>query len=796
MLKYFSIQGFYGFKRMKKNAFFLLLPFLLLTLLIFIVPIPEENYNNSLKILDRNGIELYEFLGKDKTRSQWLSFEEISPWLIKTTIFREDRHFYKHFGVNPFALLRAGIVNLKNRNIVLGGSTITMQVAKIMEGRRGKSILKKILEIIVAAKLEINWTKKDILSYYLNSVYYGNQLLGCESASQFYFGKSARELTLSQSAFLSIIPSSPSAHNPYKNFEIVIRKARTLIKKMYLKGWIKEEDYEIAINERVELKKPENPLLAPHFVFRILKEEEENIYNFSETKTTIDYHLQKESQNILRMHLESLKGKGVGQGAIIVMENRTGEILVWVGSKDFWDEESSGQIDGCTIKRQPGSALKPFLYASAFQKGFTPSSILPDIPTSFKEENKFYVPRNYSNDFSGPVRVRVALSSSLNVPAVHLLSKIGKSAFYSTLQSCGFESLNKGEKFYGLGLALGSGEVTLLELVRGYSIFARNGILIPEKKVLYYKKRDGSVESPPEKKGERIFDEKITFLISSILSDNYSRGLGFSENSPLNFPYQVAVKTGTSEGFRDNFCVGYTKEWTIGVWVGNFEGRSMKNVSGVTGAGPVFHSIMNLLYKRKYGEIPYGERSLDEIPKGIIKLDICPVSGMLASGNCEGKIREYFIEWSEPREICNWHRILRIDRRNGLLAGEGTPDKFLTSKLFLIPPPTFMEWAKKKGLNPPEKFSSLKEHEFEIVHPVDGAIFQSLSDLPKNYQSLRLELKTDITWKKVIWMIDGKFFTISSFPFRERWNIEKGIHEICAKLEDGKYEDRVRIFVQ
>lgn len=778
---------------------YLFISFFLIIILIFpliIISTPDIKNSNSLKILDRNGIELYEYLGKDKTRSQWLPLEEISPWLIKTTIFREDRHFYRHFGVNPIALLRAGFVNLKNRKVVLGGSTITMQIAKIIEGRKGKNILKKLKEFLLAIKLEIILSKKDILSYYLNRVYYGNQLLGCESASQFYFGKSAKELTLAQSAFLSIIPSSPSTHNPYKNFEIVIRKARTLIKEMYLKGWIKEEDSEIAINERIELKRPENPLLAPHFVIRILNEEDDNIYNLSEIKTTIDYYLQKESQNILRMHLESLKDKGVEQGAIIVMENRKGEILVWVGSKDFWDEESSGQIDGCSIKRQPGSALKPFLYASAFQKGFIPSSILPDVPTSFKEGNKIYAPRNYSNDFSGPVRVRVALASSLNVPAVYLLSKIGKTAFHSTLRSCGFESLDKGEKFYGLGLALGSGEVTLLELVRGYSIFARNGSLIPEKKVLYYKKRDGLIESPLAKNGKRIFDEKISFLISSILSDNYSRGLGFSENSPLSFPYQVAVKTGTSEGFRDNFCVGYTKDWTVGVWVGNFKGRSMKNVSGVTGAGPIFHSIMNLLYKRKYGKIPYGEKSLDEIPRGIIKLGICPVSGMLASEYCEGKISEYFIEGSEPREICNWHTVLRIDRRNGLLAGEGTPDKFVTGKLFLIPPPTFMEWAKKRGLNPPEKFSSLKEHEFEIVHPVDGAIFQSLPDLPKNYQSLRLELKTDITWEKVIWMVDGKFFTISSFPFRERWNIEKGMHEICAKLENGKYKDRVRIFVQ
>jgi len=781
---------------MKKNAFLIFLLILVFFLSIYLIPIPEKNCKNSLKVLDRNGMELYEFLGKEKAHFQWLSFEEISPWLLKTTIFREDRYFYKHFGVNPLSLLRAGTVNLKNRKFMLGGSTITMQVAKIMEGRKGKNILKKIKEILLAIKLEILWSKKNIISYYLNRVYYGNQLFGCESASQFYFGKSAKELTLAQSAFLSVIPSSPSSLNPYKNLSKLEKKAKSLIKEMYLKGWISREDYEIAMAERIEIKKPFNPLLAPHFVFRILKEEEENLYNYSEIKTTIDYYLQKEAQNILKMHLKNLKEKGVSQGAIIVMENKTGEILVWIGSKDFWDEESSGQIDGCIIKRQPGSALKPFLYAVSFEKGFTPSTILPDIPTSFKEGNKLYVPRNYTYDFSGPVRLRVALASSLNVPAVYVLSKVGRPLFYKELLSCGFESLERGDRFYGLGLALGSGEVTLLELVRGYSAFARRGILMREKKVISYKRGDGSIELPKEIKGRRIFDEKVCFLITSILSDNYSRGLGFRENSPLNFPYQVAVKTGTSEGFRDNFCIGYTRDWTVGVWVGNFEGDSMKNVAGVTGAGPIFHSIMDLLQKRKYGKIPYGEKIFEEIPKGIVKLEVCNLSGMLPSLNCEGRISEYFIEGTEPKELCNWHRAEKIDIRNGLIAGEWTPKKFVKEKIFIFPPPLFTEWAISKGVIPPKRISNLKEHDFKIVNPVDGSIFQTLPDLPENYQSIRLELRTDITSKKVIWYVDDKILAVSSFPFKERWQIERGTHEIIARLEDGKYEDKVRIYVQ
>ncbi len=780
----------------KKLIYFLILIFPILFFFV-IYDIPEMKNTGSLKILDRNGIELYEYLGEDKIRSHWLTFDEISPWLVKTTVFREDKYFFLHPGINPYAILRAGIVNLKSRKFVLGGSTITMQVAKMMRSRRGKNLIDKLKEILLALKLEMRFSKKDILTYYLNRIYYGNQLLGCESASQYYFGKSAMELTLAQSAFLSVITSSPSFLNPYKNFQGVEQKARKLIYEMFKNRLISKENYDIAISEKIEMKKPENPILAPHFVFRILKEEEENIYHLSEIKTTLDYRLQKEVQDLLRVHLKSLKDKGVNQGAILVMDNRTGEWLVWVGSKDFWEDESFGKIDGCLVKRQPGSALKPFLYAEAFGKGFDPSSILPDIPVKFREEGRFYAPRNYSNNYSGPVRARVALSSSLNVPAVYLLSKIGEFSFYSALRACGIESLNKGERFYGLGLALGSGEVTLYELVRAYSIFPRKGVLFPEKKIIYYKDKDRNTEFPPPKNGKRVFDEKIAFLISSILSDNFSRTLGFSENSPLQFPYQVAVKTGTSEGFRDNFCIGYTKEWTVGVWVGNFEGKSMKGVSGVTGAGPLFHAVVNLLYKKKYGKIPYGERGLDEIPEGIIQLDICAVSGSLPSKDCEGKIKEYFIEGFEPTEICNWHRVVEIDSRNGLLASEWTSAKFRKAKLFLSPPPIYMEWARKMGFSlPPDRISDLKEGQFKIVSPVNGSIYQTLPDLPKNYQTVKLEVRTDILWGRVIWRINGKVLGAFPYPFTTRWNVERGFHEIIAEMEDGKYSDRVRVYVQ
>jgi penicillin-binding protein 1C len=770
---------------------------LLLLAAVLLTPMPSLRPDSSLRILDRHGVELYEFTGPAKNRRHRLSLDEISPWLVRTTLFREDRHFNRHPGVNPWTLLRAAVVNARHGRIVLGGSTITMQLARILAPRQRRSFGAKLHEILLALKLDKKLSKREILDLYLNRLYYGNQLFGCEAASRFYFGCGAHDLTLAQAAFLAVIPSSPSRLNPWRYPRATEAQARRLMEQMRAENWIRAEDFELARQERIETVRPDNPILAPHFVFRLLKEEEAGLYGMAEVRTTLDADLQRESRDTLRACLEGLSRRFVRQGAVLALDNRSGEWLVWVGSVDFWDEENGGQIDGASIRRQPGSALKPFLYAEAMRTGLTPASILPDIPLTFREDGKSYVPRNYSSGFSGPQRARVSLASSLNVPAVYLLSRLGTGRFQRALQDVGFASLDRGDRFYGLGLALGSGEVTLAELVKAYAVLARLGQDLPERKVISWRTGDGRIVEPRRPPATRRIDERSAWLTTSILSDNTARGLGFGEETPLQFPYQVAVKTGTSEGYRDNVCVGYTRDFTVGIWVGNFEGRSMHGVSGVTGAGPVFHAVMNLLYRRLLGRIPYGEHSLDAPPPGMVRLEVCPLSGLLAGPDCDGRISEWFDEEHVPKQVCDWHQRLEIDRRNDLLATERTPRAERETRRFVKPPAMFLKWARQQGLPlPPARPSALGEHEFAISFPVNGSIFQTLPDLPARCQTIRLELRTSLRNGTVQWLVDGRPLARTPWPYATRWPIRRGEHEIAARSTDGKLHDRVRVMVQ
>ncbi len=762
-----------------------------------LTPMPAIRPAGSLRVLDRHGNELYEFTGASRGRSRPLTLDEISPWLVKATLFREDRHFHTHPGVNPGALLRAAAVNLRHGRIVLGGSTISMQLARILAPRRQRSLGAKLGEALLALKIGWKMPRREILGLYLNRLYYGNQLFGCEAAARFYFGCSARDLTLAQAARLAVIPSSPARFDPWRRPGALEVAARRMLQRMRAAGWIDSSQFTVAAQERVETVRPDNPILAPHFVFRILQDEEERLPGMSEVRTSLDADLQREARDTLRASLEGLAHRGVRQGAVLALDNRSGEWLAWVGSADFWDDTRGGQIDGASIRRQPGSALKPFLYAAAMGGGLTPATLLPDLPLTFREDGRSYVPRNYTSSFSGPQRARVCLGSSLNVPAVWLLSRTGTSRFHRSLLNLGFASLNRGDRFYGLGLALGSGEVTLAELVRAYAMLARRGLAAPDRKVLQWRTSDGRAWAPRLPPPRRLLDERDAWLVTSILADDNARGLGFGEETPLRFPYQVAVKTGTSEGYRDNVCVGCTRDFTVGVWVGNFEGRSMHNVSGVTGAGPVFHAVMNLLYRRLLGRIPYGERSLGDPPAGIERREICPLSGLLAGPDCDGRVGEWFVAEHAPRQVCGWHQRLDIDARNGMLATPRTPPQARQSRLFVQYPAMYLAWARQQGLpHPPARPSPLGEHEFAISYPGDGAIFQSLPDLPPRHQTIRLELRTSLRAGSVQWLVDGHPFARARFPFSVRWPIGKGSHEITARSGDGSLQDRVRVMVQ
>ncbi|MEW6253919.1 MAG: penicillin-binding transpeptidase domain-containing protein, partial [Planctomycetota bacterium] len=449
---------------------------------------------------------------------------------------------------------------------------------------------------------------------------YGNQLVGCEAAARMYFGKPARDLSLAESAYLAVLPRAPSVFNPYRSRTRVVSRQRALIDALSRAGAIGADERERALSEELVILERRSTFAAPHFVDMLQPRRAGGVL-----VTTLDAALQAEAERLVAAHLAMLAEHNVTNAAAVIVENATGEILALVGSGDFFDERTGGQVNGATARRQPGSTLKPFVYAVALESGFTAASVLPDVPLAFPTPGGEYAPQNYDRRFRGPVRARAALANSLNVPAVQLLSDLGVPRVLGALREMGFASLDASAEHYGLGLTLGGGEVTLLELAGAYAMLARGGVALP----LSLIKR----ESAP--KGRRVIAAATAFIVADILADDGARRQSFGEDSPLDLGFRVAAKTGTSKNFRDNWTVGFTRDFTVAVWAGNFDADPMRGVSGITGAGPLFRDLMTMLAHEK-------RPAWIERPDGIVTRAVCPLSGTAPGPHCPTAIEELF----------------------------------------------------------------------------------------------------------------------------------------------------------
>lgn len=616
------------------------------------IPFPQEAFKPapiiSLRILDRNGILLREVLSDEEGRSRWVSFEDIPQEIILATLAAEDSHFYKHIGVDLKATLRAIIQNIRAGKIISGGSTITQQVVKNIY-HFPRNWFWKIVEMWYALRLEISLSKEEILTQYLNRLSYGNQIFGVNAASWFYFDKPLSHLSLAEAAFLAGLPRGPSIYNPYQHFSRAKKRQREILRRMLNKKMITEKEYKRALKEPLKLVDPQIAFRSPHFCnFILAKISLKDRQNICSIRTTLDFQLQKDIEALLKSYVRSLKEWEITNAAALVMDNESGEILSFVGSADFFDSSHQGQVNGVTSLRQPGSTLKPFTYALAIDQGMTAATLIEDTQIHIRVGGVEYLPKNYDGKFHGLVRLREALACSYNVSAIRVLEKIGVDSLLRKLKELGFTSLNREANYYGLGLTLGNGEVTLLELVRAYSTLARGGIFKREKLFLEIKDIRGKRKPLPDLPSVRVFSPQVSYIITNILADRDARIPAFGEDSCLNLPFPCAVKTGTSGNFRDNWTIGYTPHYTVGVWVGNFDGKPMKNVSGISGAGPLFRDIMLLLEKKEK-----REKIHFPIPEELVKVYICPRSGMLATSSCPGKIKEIFIKGTEPEKVCN-----------------------------------------------------------------------------------------------------------------------------------------------
>jgi penicillin-binding protein 1C len=617
------------------------------------IPFPREVLEPasvvSLRVLDRNGDLLREVLSDEEGRSRWVSLPEIPQNVILATLAAEDSRFYEHPGVDIRAIARATVQNIRARKVVSGGSTLTQQVIKNVY-HFPRNWFGKILEIWYALRLEISRSKDEIITQYLNRVPYGNQTFGINAASWLYFDKPPSHLSLAEAAFLAGLPRGPSLYNPYRHRLRAKKRQREVLRRMLHKGMITQQDYRKALKEPLNLIAPERSFRAPHFcdliLSRISPKERKNI---SSIRTTLDFELQKDVEVLVKNYVKSLKKWDVTNAAVLIMDNQSGEILCLVGSVDFFDSEHSSQVNGAVSLRQPGSTLKPFTYGLALEEGMTPATLILDTEIRIRSKGSDYVPRNYDGKYHGWVRLREALACSYNVSAVRVLQKIGVDSLLHRLKKLGFASLDQGASYYGLGLTLGGGEVTLLELTRAYSTLGRGGLFKKEKLFLEIKDIQGGAKPFPNSPLVRVFSPEISYIITHILADRDARIPAFGEGSVLSLPFPCAVKTGTSGNFRDNWTIGYTPDYTVGVWVGNFDGSPMQNVSGVSGAGPLFRDIMLLLEKRK--KWPNYEFT---IPEGLVKVHVCPQSGDLVGSFCPGKIKEIFIKETEPTEVCSF----------------------------------------------------------------------------------------------------------------------------------------------
>ncbi|MGB9707363.1 MAG: transglycosylase domain-containing protein [Microgenomates group bacterium] len=630
----------------------------------------------STVFLDKDGKILFEIY-KDKNRIP-ISLNQIPDYLKKATIAIEDKNFYKHSGISQTGILRA-FINITLGKGLQGGSTITQQLIKNVILGPERSLSRKIKEMILALEVERRYTKDEILQMYLNEAPYGGTFWGVGSAAKGYFGKEVKDLNLVEAAFLAGLPQSPSIYSPFigKN-DLWKKRTIDVLRRMREDGYITKNQEKRAIDDLEKLKFTTLKLAinAPHFVFYV-KDQIEKKFGAKlldtgvKISTTLSLKVQEIAQKIVKEEIEKLKKYNVTNGAVVVLDAKTGNILAMVGSYDYNDKKY-GNFNAALGLRQPGSTVKPITYAVAFEKGYTPSTVIMDVKTEFTSGNpneKPYIPENYDGKFRGPIQIRFALGNSINIPAVKMLAMIGIKDFLQKAYDMGLTQFAPNEenlKRFGLSITLGGGETTLLDLTSAFSVFANGGVKKEinafteikdyKNKIIFKQVRDSE---------NKIISPEVAFLISHILSDNNARIDVFGPNSYLKIPGKtVAVKTGTSDDKRDNWAVGYTKDIVVGVWVGNNDNSKMdpRIASGATGASPIFYRLMVELLKVYKDGIP-------EKPEKVKALTIDAFLGGLPKEGYPTR-SEYFIEGTEPKSTSSFYKTLKISKNNGKLANE------------------------------------------------------------------------------------------------------------------------------
>jgi 1A family penicillin-binding protein len=670
------------------------------------------------RIVDRNGQLLDEINDPSGGRRTLVSLPDIPQVMRDATVAAEDAGFYSNPGFEPRAIVRALYQNFRGQRIVSGASTITQQLVKNTMLSAQPTAERKVREALLAIELTRRYSKDRILEMYLNEIYYGNLAYGVEAAAQTYFGKSIKQLSLAEASFLAGLPQAPAANDPFVNLAAARERQGYVLDQMEQRGFISPDDARAARQQPLNLAPAtaSRPSHAPHFVVYVRQWLEKRfptdlLYRAGlQVQTSLDLGLQQIAERSAREQIEAIRERGASNAALVALRPESGEVLAMLGSLDFSDPAIDGQVNVAIRPRQPGSALKPFTYLAAFGRGWSPATMIMDLPTTF---GGAYTPLNFDRQFRGPVSARQALGQSLNVPAVKTLEFIGQDELLRTVHRLGINGLRDPQR-YGLSLTLGGGEVTLLDLTYAYQAFATNGQQVgaslteAERQPGYSELEPVVVLKVTEANGKVLYqftpggagttravvDPSLTYLITNILSDDEARAPTFGRNSPLKLARPSAAKTGTTDDFHDSWIVGYTPDLITGVWVGNSDGRPMRDVQGARGAGRIYHQFMETA-------LASTPMRVFARPPGVVEREVCALSGLLPSSDCPERVRELFAPNNLPTRQDDLFKRAEICLVNGKLATDQVPPNGRESRLFVTFPEPYSAWAAQNGFSAP-----------------------------------------------------------------------------------------------
>jgi len=773
-----------------KLSRFLLLTFLLFTALLFylfydlpsIKAIPEKLNQPSVKITDRSGRLLYEIIPTEGGRNAALSVENIPQCMKDATIAVEDKSFYQNPGVDVVGIIRAVWINLRGGETLSGGSTITQQVARTLllsNEKSERTLRRKLRETVLAWQLTRAYSKDEILALYLNQIYYGGMAYGIEAASQTYFGKPASDLLLPECALLAGLPQTPGVYNPFTNPDLALERQKVVLGLMEKNGFITSAERVDAENSPLSYNPAPYPIEAPHFVWMV-KDQLDDLYASGQLsqsqslviRTTLDLNMQHLAEEIVKRRIAGFKPKegetnrNVNNAALIVIHPQTGEILTLVGSADYFDSSIYGAINMAIARRQSGSAFKPIIYSAALDPNqlhpMTAASTLMDVAHTFTtKDNQPYKPVNYDGRQHGFVSVREALASSLNVPAVLTLQTVGIEKVIALANRLGVHSLDE-PRNYDLSLALGGGQMSLLELSRAYAALADEGKYTGTLSILEIRDADGNLlYTPPASPAQQIIDPRVAWLVSDILSDDQSRQTGFGINSVLKIDRTAAVKTGTTTNFHDNWTIGYTPDLLVGVWVGNSNYQAMHNVTGLTGAAPIWAETMRSILQGR------PDKTFTQ-PDGLVQVKVCDLSGLLPTDSCPHTKTEWFIAGTQPT----------------------TPDTFYqrtaAGEIVLNLPAEAQDWARSQGLPLTDDANAAPDGTsgLTLTSPTDNTTYRITPDLDLSAQQLALSTLAGTSFTQVTFFVDGSALeTISAPPTscQAWWTLSLGTHQFWAE---------------